>query len=510
MGIVLTPSDRRWGMNSCSLMHVAWASVLISESNPVEEETLRNELSQGKRFTMVKHTIPYFGNFFPHFTNFCYRVECMILDFSVENYRSIDQEAIFSFVKPGLKTNVPTAPQTWSDVTSKVAAVFGPNAAGKTTLLRGFADLSAAVLSPGRRLYSPNKLTNDGESKAVSYCVNFTHKDTRYEYQVRAEAWGISWEALYSYPTGSKRTIFERTQTEEQELPDIKAGSTLKGPTQQVRKITRINHLFLAVAHKFSHTMLSEISDGVRLGRASDIIMHSENVLRSNLAWITHQLSEDPKQWAKVGNAIARVADLGIAEVSVEEREISPEFLEKLKVFKKGEDGEDEEVEIPEELLQQIRRSLTFTHYASDGKRVGLTLEAQSHGTRAWFALAGKAIAALRTGKILVVDELDSSLHPALSETIVDLFKDESLNKKGAQLFFTTHDVSLMGNSPTRLLEFHEIWLVEKNDEGSSEVCSLADFDLRKGNNAEKKYLAGAFGAIPDPALIELKSCLED
>lgn len=435
----------------------------------------------------------------------------MILDFSVANYNSIDQEAVVSFVKPELKTNVPTAPKTWSDVTSKVAAIFGPNAAGKTTLLRAFADLSIAVLRPGVRLYRPNKLTAQGELKPTEYRLNFVHDETRYEYQVKAENWGVSWEALYSYPTGSKRTLFERTQIEGQELPDIKAGSTLKGPTQQVRKITRITHLFLAVAHKFGHPMLSAISDGVRSGKATDIIMHSDDELRSNLAWITQQLSEDPKQWAKVGNAIARVADLGIAEVTVKEREISPEILERIRLYLKTDDSNgEEEVNIPDELLQQIRRSLTFTHYASDGKKFALTLEAQSDGTRAWFALAGKAIAALRTGKTLVVDELDSSLHPALSATIIDLFKDGNLNKKGAQLFCTTHDVSLMGNSPTRLLEFHEIWLVEKDNEGSSEIYSLADFDLRKGNNAERKYLAGSFGAVPSPALLELKSCLED
>lgn len=433
----------------------------------------------------------------------------MILDFSVTNYDSIDQEAVVSFVKPELKTNVPVAPKTWSDVTSKVVAIFGPNAAGKTTLLRAFAALSGAVLRPGFPLYSPNKLNAAGFSKPTQYRVNFVHQNIRYEYQVQAENWGISWEALYSYPTGSKRTLFERTQVEEQELPDIKAGSTLKGPTQQVRKITRITHLFLAVAHKFGHPTLSAISDGVRSGKATDSIMHSDDELRSNLAWITQQLSEDPKQWAKVGNAIARVADLGIAEVSVEERDISPDFLEKIRAYRKI-DGEEKEIEIPDEFLQQIRRSLTFTHYASDGKKFALTLEAQSDGTRAWFALAGKAIAALRTGKTLVVDELDASLHPALSATIIDLFKDENLNKRGAQLFCTTHDVSLMSNSPTRLLEFHEIWLVEKDNEGSSEVYSLADFDLRKGNNAERKYLAGSFGAVPSPALLELKSCLED
>lgn len=269
----------------------------------------------------------YFSENFPEKSIYIAIVSYMILDFSVANYDSIDQEATIAFVKPELKTNVPPTHKTWSDVTSTVAAVFGANAAGKTTLLRAFADLSAAALRPGHSLYSPNRFTAEGEVSPTEFRVNFVHKNTRYEYHVQAEYWGISWEALYSYPTGSKRTLFERAQNENQDIPDIKAGNTLKGPTQQVRKITRSAHLFLAVAHKFGHPMLSEISAGIRLGKATEVIMHSEDVLRSNLSWITQQLSEDPKQWEKIGNAIARVADLGIAEVSVEERELSPSSL---------------------------------------------------------------------------------------------------------------------------------------------------------------------------------------
>lgn len=78
------------------------------------------------------------------------------------------------------------------------------------------------------------------------------------------------------------------------------------------------------------------------------------------------------------------------------------------------------------------------------------------------------------------------------------MFKDTGLNRSGAQIIFTTHDTSLMDNSPTQLLERDEIWMCEKHADGSSELFSLVDFtSTRKGTNKQRRYLVGAFGAVP-------------
>jgi len=80
----------------------------------------------------------------------------------------------------------------------------------------------------------------------------------------------------------------------------------------------------------------------------------------------------------------------------------------------------------------------------------------------------------------------------------VELFKDLDLNRTGAQLVFTTHDTSLLNNSPTQVLEAGEVWLCEKNSGGACELFSLADFtSTRRGTNKQRRYLIGAFGAIP-------------
>ena len=127
-----------------------------------------------------------------------------------------------------------------------------------------------------------------------------------------------------------------------------------------------------------------------------------------------------------------------------------------------------------------------------------MTIGQESQGTLTWLATVGPAIDALRLGQVLCIDELDASLHPTLTATLVDMFKDPDLNPRGAQIVFTTHDTALLDNSPVQLLEAGEVWMSEKSSSGSSELFSLADFPTnRKGTNKQRRYLAGAFGAIP-------------
>ena len=138
--------------------------------------------------------------------------------------------------------------------------------------------------------------------------------------------------------------------------------------------------------------------------------------------------------------------------------------------------GDDELREIPEEAVPPVSRSLVFTHVDGDSPPFELGLGAQSAGTITWLAMAAPAIETLARGSLLIVDELDASLHPSLTAALVTMFKDPDLNRTGAQILFSTHDATLLGNSPARLLEPGEVWFCEKDD-GSSEVFPLSDFD---------------------------------
>lgn len=125
-----------------------------------------------------------------------------------------------------------------------------------------------------------------------------------------------------------------------------------------------------------------------------------------------------------------------------------------------------------------------------------LSFKEESVGTQNLYTLGAKVIDALNFGSVLVVDELDTSLHPSLTKMILMMFLDEDLNKKGAQLIFTTHDVTLLDEGVVRK---DQIWITEKKEDGSTELFSLQDFEgLREDTPFEKWYLAGKFGGLPN------------
>ena len=130
--------------------------------------------------------------------------------------------------------------------------------------------------------------------------------------------------------------------------------------------------------------------------------------------------------------------------------------------------------------------------------------EDESNGTQRFFALIGPVLNVLDHGGLLVVDELECSMHPLLTRKVVELFHNPEANPKGAQLIFATHDSTLM--SPA-LLRRDQIWLMEKNFKSATEMFSLCEIEREKRPRKEesfgKNYLAGRYGGVPifGPAL---------
>ena len=167
-----------------------------------------------------------------------------------------------------------------------------------------------------------------------------------------------------------------------------------------------------------------------------------------------------------------------------------------------GDSGQQTEAEDARLTREFIARNLAFTH-----GREGADLRErdESTGTMAWLALGTAVLDALRNGRVLVVDELGAALHPDLSRIIVDWFEDPDVNATGAQLVFTSHDMSLMGTGSGELAKREQVWLVEKDAEGASELVNLGEFALlQPKSNVPKQYLEGRFGAVPHtvPSLI--------
>ncbi len=204
--------------------------------------------------------------------------------------------------------------------------------------------------------------------------------------------------------------------------------------------------------------------------------------------------------------SLLQMADIGIVDAGLDEEVLPPELLEvkrhlnlaQQKLFDAGDLVKSEE-DFPG-FLDDVVRNLWFEHQG-DGSRPGrLSLERQSAGTVAWLALVIPAVVTLQQGGVLVVDEIDSSLHPHLVEMLIGFFADEQKNPHGSQLICTTHDSYLISPQSSVKLEPEQIWLTEKGNDGASELYSLADFPRHKGANVAKRYLSGRYGGVPSLA----------
>ena len=124
----------------------------------------------------------------------------------------------------------------------------------------------------------------------------------------------------------------------------------------------------------------------------------------------------------------------------------------------------------------------------------------ESEGTKKVISLSGPIFATLKSGGILIVDELDAKLHPLLTRNIVLLFMDPEKNTNGAQLIFATHDTNLLDLA---IIRRDQIWFAEKDNVESTDIYSLVEFKDEEGkkvrNDCDIKcnYIKGRYGAIP-------------
>jgi hypothetical protein len=133
-------------------------------------------------------------------------------------------------------------------------------------------------------------------------------------------------------------------------------------------------------------------------------------------------------------------------------------------------------------------------HKGADGKNVYFDLGDESDGTRRLLILLEEVFTSLELGSVLAVDELNASLHTQACEKIISLFSNSNTNTKGAQLIATTHDTNLLISPHVRR---DEVWFMEQQTDGSTELFPLTDIRTRKGDNIERGYLQGRYGAVP-------------
>ncbi|CAM5487137.1 AAA family ATPase [Streptomyces abikoensis] len=423
----------------------------------------------------------------------------MLLSFRVSNHRSIREEQQLLLAGVG-------EPDDAGGGAVPVAALFGANAAGKSNVvdalhfMAGLVRTSHRDAEPGAGLVrSPFLL--DGESAAAPswYVVDLVLDGVRHTYGFGLDDERIRDEWLYRYPGGGeghghavagRETVFQRTGD------DIRFGDGEPRPgLDLVRSITEPNALFLTVAARSRQAEIQPVYTWFMNVRFRAGGAHGSPDPGSLVRL------QDPQRAASVV-ALLRAADLGIEDIGIDDfdgTEGAAEAGERLSA--RG---------FADRLLRELRRTELSTclfttttarvwiQQRGRGGSVRLGLEDQSQGTRMLFDYAGPVLDTLEQGGVLIVDEVDASLHPRLTAHLIKLFQEPETNPRSAQLLLTTHDVSLLGRcGGEEILRRDQIWFVEKDRHGESALYPLSDFEPRGDDNRERRYLGGSYGAVP-------------
>jgi predicted ATPase len=408
----------------------------------------------------------------------------VLRSFRVENHKSIRDEQELVFV-PHYDKSRPVVP---------VTAIFGANASGKSNLLDALRWLQDAV----RHSYAsweagsgvprtPFRLSADAAEKPSGYSVDLILDGLRHNYGVTVDDTGVREEWLSTYPRGRRRLIFERDHDR------VKLGSSLADRRvlgDLLTRQTRDNALLLSVAAQNDvdevQALYAWFRQAVAFGDAGRVD-HDD---------LTRRLRDDRERSSLV--SLIKAADLGIEDVIAIETVVhlapgsgkSQSFLNLVQQMRRREGRLD--LVITDETPDLGLSEIAFRH---NGGRTPLTFTEQSAGTRSWLALVSQALGALDAAGVLVVDEVDASLHPHLSAQLIKLFREPDTNRSGAQLIFTTHDATLLDDD---VLARDEIWFVEKDGKtGATGLYPLTQFHPRKNEDTEGRYLAGAYGAVP-------------
>jgi len=305
----------------------------------------------------------------------------------------------------------------------------------------------------------------------------------RHEYGFALDDDRVLEEWAYRYPHGKAVRLFHRWGNE----VELGAAERVKG--RAVLELLRPNALFLSTAASANHPVLLPIYAwfvrNLRLAEASS---------RQFRQALTTQLLDDDARRGQV-LALLRAADLGIT--GAKKYQLDPVVKGRLQRAVRILAGQEGDLDSAEEgpALDQLGVRLTHRGAAGD---IELDAQDESLGTLVWFGLVGPVIEALADGAVLLADELDASLHPALVAELIRLFQDPKSNPRRAQLVFNTHDATILGDSTSdRLIGRDQVWFTEKRADGSTRLYPLSDLDPRKEEAIGRRYLAGRYGATP-------------
>ena len=390
----------------------------------------------------------------------------MLCQFSFKNFMSYKDETVFDLQAAQL-SEFSDSIITFDSVSNllPVSVIYGPNGGGKTNLLKALSSLISIVTKPIEDLgknrnelilqqetdCEPFALDSNSKNDPTEFNIYFRTEKNEFRYYIALKSGVVISEVLQRRSIGGKKTalIFER------EGDDITLGASINKARVSKDVNPKMPYLsFLAITYNFP--IIAE----VQLWFESCIIRSYANPV------VEHSIMLSDDESFK-GSFISALNDMGIDVSNYRyDKEAEQIFLSRT--------VHDEEFELP--------------------------FFAESDGTRKVFAALPVLMVALAQGRLVIIDELDAKLHPKLLRYIITLFTNRSINKYGAQLLFTSHDMSTMKSDVFRR---DEIWFAALNNEHSSAIYSLYEIRREDGTRInttasyDKQYLEGRYGADP-------------
>jgi hypothetical protein len=424
----------------------------------------------------------------------------MLVDFTVQNYRSIKEPVTLSAVgqrqgahsssqsskRKRVKSNHEIAPgylvEGWDIELLPVLAIFGANASGKSNVIQALDYLLLLMVNGNQEVsrlqklfkyakLDTFKLDSTSTKNSTIFELRTTFNNAIYTYSLEINHSHVISESLEYALIDTKRTrrLFNRTWDEDNKISVWKNGSSFKGPHTQLQPSIRPNELYISTLIKLKVDILEPLFDWLR-GRFIGIHLGSDDFDLIGFMIILQE-SEEAKQFREIDNC----------------------FEQALKIVKKFDTGLAG-IKIDRKSEENTEYKLYALHRDNEGKEVSWSLDEESLGTQRLFNLAYRMLIALKVGSLIIIDELGTNIHPNIVQNIIKIFQNPKTNPKRAQLIFTSHDNTLQRNN---LLRCDQIWFTQKRNDQSTELYPLTDFHVRNDLAIDKAYLDGRFGAVP-------------
>ena len=395
----------------------------------------------------------------------------MLCQFSVKNYKSIRDQITFDMQAAAISEHTDRIIKDSDEqLFLPVSAIYGPNGGGKSNVLEALQTLGTMVLRPvhatkqnrttdykfNRYPVKPFIFSEEGKNNPTEFEIFFRTEIAEYRYVLHTREDVVVYECLdrVKMETGRKSALFQR-KGEEISLRGVLAklkiseGMSKNLPLLSYLGITYMNNEVIKDAINWFEYGIDFLNYGNPFEELRTAIASSDEIKKLVLDMIKEM-------------------DLDIENFRVEEHE-------------------NNQIEI-------------FTQHNVDGYKAELTLSEESSGTKKLFGLLPFIAKSLVSGTTLVIDELDAKIHPVLLRYVIMLFNNMETNRHGAQLIFTSHDLSTMNSEVFRR---DEIWFVAKGNNQNSKLYSLVEFKtgngevVRKDAKYDKQYLEGKYGADP-------------